>query len=78
VGHIDGAIHVPLGHLVDRLGEIPRNRPVVVQCQGGSRSAIGASLLRAQGYPTVINFSPGISGWIKDGRAVVGQGTHHS
>jgi hydroxyacylglutathione hydrolase len=78
VGHIDGAIHVPLGHLVDRLDEIPRNRPVVVQCQGGSRSAIGASLLRARGYPTVINFSPGISGWIKDGRAVVGQGTHHS
>ena len=78
VGHIDGAIHVPLGHLVDRLGEIPRERPVVVQCQGGSRSAIGASLLRARGYQTVINFSPGISGWIKDGRAVVGQGTHHS
>jgi hydroxyacylglutathione hydrolase len=78
VGHIDGAIHVPLGHLVDRLAQIPRDRPVVVQCQGGSRSAIGASLLRACGYPTVINFSPGISGWIKDGRAVVGQGTHHS
>jgi hydroxyacylglutathione hydrolase len=78
VGHIDGAIHVPLGHLVDRLAEIPRDRPVVVQCQGGSRSAIGASLLRACGYPTVINFSPGISGWIKDGRGVVGQGTHHA
>jgi len=78
VGHIDGAIHVPLGHLVDRLGEIPRDRPVVVQCQSGSRSAIGASLLRSRGYPTVINFSPGISGWIKEGRAVVGQGTHHS
>lgn len=78
VGHIDGAIHVPLGHLADRLAEIPRDRPVVVQCQGGGRSAIGASLLRARGYPTVINFSPGISGWIKDGRAVVGQGPHHS
>jgi hydroxyacylglutathione hydrolase len=78
VGHIDGAIHVPLGHLVDRLGEIPRDRPVVVQCQGGSRSAIAASLLRARGYPTVINFSSGISGWIKEGRAVVGQGTHHA
>jgi hydroxyacylglutathione hydrolase len=78
VGHIDGAIHVPLGHLVDRLAEIPRDRPVVVQCQGGGRSAIGASLLRASGYSTVINFPPGISGWMKDGRAVVGQGTHHS
>ena len=78
VGHIDGAIHVPLGHLPDRLAEIPRDRPVVVQCQGGGRSAIGASLLRARGYPTVINFSPGISGWIKDGRTVVGQGPHHS
>jgi hydroxyacylglutathione hydrolase len=78
VGHIDGAIHVPLGHLTDRLAEIPRDRPVVVQCQGGSRSAIGASLLRASGYQAVINFSPGISGWIKDGRAVIGEGPHHS
>jgi hydroxyacylglutathione hydrolase len=77
-GHIDGAVHIPLGHLMERLGEIPRERPVVVQCQGGSRSAIGASLLRAGGYPTVINFSPGFSGWVKDGRPVVGEGSHHS
>ncbi|HEY2907392.1 MAG TPA: rhodanese-like domain-containing protein [Vicinamibacterales bacterium] len=78
VGHIDGAIHVPLGHLVDELARIPRERPVVVQCQGGSRSAIGASLLRASGYQHVINFSPGIAGWIKEGKPVVGEGPHHS
>lgn len=76
--HIDGAIHIPLGHLSERLGEIPRERPVVVQCQGGGRSAIGASLLRASGFANVVNFSPGISGWIRDGRPVVGEGSHHS
>ena len=78
LGHIPGAMHVPLGHLMDRLAEIPRERPVVVQCLGGGRSAIGASLLRAAGYPNVVNFSPGISGWIKEGRDVVGQGTDHA
>lgn len=77
VGHIDGAIHIPLGHLVERLDEIPRERPVVVQCQGGSRSAIGASLLLASGYQTVVNFAPGISGWLAEGRAVVGQEGSH-
>ena len=42
------------------------------------RPLVEHALDAACGYPTVINFSPGISGWIKDGRAVVGQGTHHS
>jgi hydroxyacylglutathione hydrolase len=78
VGHIEGAVHIPLGHLTERLAELPRERPIVLQCQGGGRSAIGASLLRARGYRTVINFAPGISGWIADGRPVVGQGTHES
>lgn len=77
-GHIDGAVHIPLGHLTERLAEIPRGRPVVVQCQGGSRSAIGASLLGASGFSNVVNFSPGFSGWVKDGRPVVGEGPHHS
>jgi hydroxyacylglutathione hydrolase len=69
-GHIDGALHIGLGYLGDRASEIPANRPVVVQCESGSRSAIGASLLRARGFDRVVNLAGGISGWIKSGLPV--------
>jgi hydroxyacylglutathione hydrolase len=79
-GHIDSARHIPLGYLTDHLADIPREKPLVVQCQSGSRSAIGASVLRARGFDRVSNFTGGIAEWIKGGLPVVtdGQGTHYS
>jgi hydroxyacylglutathione hydrolase len=62
-GHLPGATHVPLGHLAERLDELPRDRPVVVQCQGGARSAIGASVLRAHGFADVMNLAGGLAAW---------------
>ena len=70
-GHIFGARHVPLGHLVTRMSEVPKTKPVVVQCQSGARSAIGASLLLAHGYDRVINLTGGIGAWIEHGLPVV-------
>ena len=69
-GRIDGAIHVTLGYLSDRIDEIPREKPIVVQCQSGSRSAIGASLLRAHGFDRVVNLAGGITGWSRAGLPV--------
>lgn len=62
-GHINGAHHIPLGYLTERLDEIPRDRPVVLHCQGGGRSHIGASLLQAQGYQNVSNLTGGMGAW---------------
>lgn len=62
-GHIPGALHIPLGHLTDRAGEIPRGRPVVVHCQSGGRSAIAASVLEQLGVGEVTNLSGGITAW---------------
>ena len=69
-GHIEGARHLPLGYLVDHLGEIPRNKPVVVQCAIGGRSAIGVSVLRSRGVDRVINLVGGINEWRKQGLPV--------
>ena len=71
-GHIDGARHIPLGYLGDRLDEIPRTRPIVVQCAAGSRSAIGASLLQARGVDRVVNLVGGIGNWRREGLPTVG------
>src|SRR5690606_30701639 len=43
-GHIPGTIHIPLGYLPDRARELPRDRPIIVHCQSGSRSAIAAGV----------------------------------
>lgn len=62
-GHIPGTHHIPLGYLTDRLDQIPRETPVVLYCQGGARSAIGVSLLRAAGVTDVTHLDGGINAW---------------
>ena len=69
-GHLPRALHIPLGQLSQRLAEIPRERPVVVQCQGGTRSAIGASILQRLGLPNVINLRGGYDEWEREARPV--------
>ncbi|HEX5216199.1 MAG TPA: MBL fold metallo-hydrolase [Vicinamibacterales bacterium] len=66
-GHIPGARHVTLGYVPDRLADIPRDKPVVLQCQSGGRSSIGASLLRARGFDRVVNLEGGMNAWLSAG-----------
>jgi hydroxyacylglutathione hydrolase len=70
-GHIDTATLIPLPELSRRLDEVPRDRPVLVHCQGGGRSAIAASLLLAKGWPDVSNLAGGFSAWLQAGRPVL-------
>jgi len=76
-GHLPGAIHIPLGYLADRAAEIPAGRPIVVQCQSGSRSAIAASLLQQLGFANVTNLSGGITGWAAAGLPIE-KGAHEA
>lgn len=62
-GHIPEARHLFLGDLVDGARSLPRDRPLVVACHGGTRSAIAASLLHSLGYIDVLNFSGGFAEW---------------
>jgi hydroxyacylglutathione hydrolase len=69
-GHLPWARHVPLGDLPDRVGDLPKDRPIVVHCQAGGRAAIAASLLLARGFSDVRIFSGGFSEWKSAGKAV--------
>ena len=62
-GHLPGVPNVPLGHLAEQVDALPRDRPLVLHCQGGSRSAIAASLLRAHGFANVVNLTGGYGAW---------------
>ncbi|MGH7476714.1 MAG: MBL fold metallo-hydrolase [Longimicrobiales bacterium] len=69
-GHIPGVLHIPLGELPDRADEIPRDRPIAVHCQSGSRAAIAQSLLLARRFEDVRNVRGGFSAWQGEGRPV--------
>jgi len=74
LGHIDGALLVPLGQLESRLGELPRERPIVTVCRSGARSARAAAMLGKAGFAEVANLRGGMLRWRAEGGAVVGAG----
>lgn len=61
--HIPGAEHHPLGTVQDTLAGLDRDEPIAVHCQGGTRSAIGASVLEAMGFTNVIDLKEGFGAW---------------
>jgi molybdopterin/thiamine biosynthesis adenylyltransferase/rhodanese-related sulfurtransferase len=63
---IPGAKAVPLGAILDGsgLGEIPRERPVVLYCRSGVRSEQAARTLMAAGYGDVAHLAGGVLAWI--------------
>ena len=62
-GDIDGAVNLPLSRLADELDRLPDDRPIVVYCSGGYRSAIAASLLRRAGHTAVADLVGGLEAW---------------
>lgn len=64
-GHIDGAKHIMLGTLKNRLDEVPEGK-LIMQCRSGVRSAIGTSILMAKGYKDVVNLAGGYERWVKE------------
>jgi hydroxyacylglutathione hydrolase len=67
-GHIAGSLHAPLGRLMTQMADKPRSQPVVLLCESGSRSAIGASLLTTAGFSDVANLTGGLAAWRREGR----------
>jgi glyoxylase-like metal-dependent hydrolase (beta-lactamase superfamily II)/rhodanese-related sulfurtransferase len=60
---IDGSLSIPCQELRDRLGEIPRDRPILVHCAGGYRSSLAASLLQRAGFTQVSEIAGGLAAW---------------
>ncbi len=68
-GHIAEAISIPLGQLAARVGELPRDRPIVAYCGHGERSASGVSILERAGFENLLNMDGGFGAWEKAGFA---------
>ncbi len=60
---MDGILHIPMGEIVARRDEVPKDRPLVCICHHGMRSAQVAGFLEQQGWDQVENLSGGIDAW---------------
>jgi rhodanese-related sulfurtransferase len=49
-GNIPGSLNIPLGQLRKRLGELPKDREIIVHCQTGQRSYFAARILAQHGF----------------------------
>ena len=64
-GHIDGARHIPLGDIANRLGELPRDADIVLYCEAGGRSARALDIVRAAGFARAKHLKGGYLGWVR-------------
>ena len=66
-GHVLNAIHIPLGKLKGRIGELLKyqDRPIVVVCRSGNRSATACAILGKQGFAQAHNLAGGVVAWQK-------------
>ncbi len=67
MGHVPGAILIPLGQLAARAGELDPNKPVATICASGNRSQSAAALLGQKGFKTIYNVLGGTEGWQMSG-----------
>ena len=65
--HIEGAIHIPLNEISNRVSELVKyqNQPVIMQCRSGARSAKAADILAKSGFTNVHNMDGGLNAWQK-------------
>ncbi|SDR72621.1 rhodanese-like domain-containing protein [Agrococcus carbonis] len=69
LGHAEGALHIPMGEIVERLDEVPDGAAVI--CRSGARSAQVVAYLEQQGRDAV-NVAGGTLAWAADGRPMTG------
>jgi len=56
----EGAYHIPMSDIFDRLEEVPMDKPIVCMCHHGMRSARAAHFLEQKGYENIYNLEGGI------------------
>ena len=65
-GHITDARHIPLARLSERINELEKfkDKPILVNCQAGVRSAKACDILRKHQFTKLHNLQGGLNAWI--------------
>ena len=72
-GHIEQAINLPLEQIKDKISKLNKhkNKPIIVACQNGSRSAKAASILRNNEFSQLYILEGGLAAWKKENLPLV-------
>ncbi len=64
-GHIVNSIHIPMGYLKDRQGELEKfkTKPIIAVCRSGNRSGAACSQLKKAGFDNIYNLKGGMMAW---------------
>lgn len=66
LAELPGAVRIPLGELRARLGELDRDRELVVFCRLGVRSQIALDILRESGFEQALSLEGGLHAWARE------------
>ncbi len=69
---VPGLIIMPLSELEQRYAELPKDRPLILACQNGSRSLRATYYLMNKGYTNVTNMKFGMARWVARGFPILG------
>ena len=71
--HIEGVVLISVNTLESRLSELPEDKPIIVYCKTGGRSAAAAEILVENGFTEVYDMDGGITEWIDKGYPTVNE-----
>lgn len=60
---IEGSYPIPLGQVLDRITEVPKDKQIITICRSGGRSMKALEILKEHGYSTLLNLKGGINQW---------------
>jgi len=72
--NVEGAKNIPLSQFRERMGEMPKDKKIILACRSGARSMRAAKMLIANGYTHVYNMNGGIIAWQQQGQPVLKNG----
>jgi rhodanese-related sulfurtransferase len=70
IASVPGIVHIPMGQIAERIGELDRSQEVIVLCRSGRRSLEVANYLQQNGFRAT-NLAGGILAWSRDVDATI-------
>lgn len=70
-GHIKGSKLIPLSSIGKRMGELDKDRPVIVLCRSGHRSSMATRQLTKAGFVDAKSMKGGVNAWSRAGYKLV-------
>ena len=67
-GVIEGAIHIPLHLIPFHADEFPHDKPVIIYCNSGARSAQACAFMASKGFNNMHNMVGGVVAWARAGK----------